>query len=207
MRAIYGLSTNKLQKMINGNRRTVGYKLAVWNCGRGLIQEGFSVKLNEVKHFLRNKRPHCLGVIESDLFSHKSQINRAKYTTAELKEILDIEGYNIEFPSSWECHGQARLICYVSQEIKCTRRKLNNDFDHLPTITLDIGLGKATKTTVHYYYREWKNGVTGESDSSSQFHHIRQHISQWREIVNLGRNFVALGDANLCALSWDEQNF
>ena len=58
-----GLSTNKLQKMINGNRRAVGYKLAVWNCGRGLIQEGFSVKLNEVKHFLRNKRPHCLGII------------------------------------------------------------------------------------------------------------------------------------------------
>ena len=83
-----GLSTNKLQKMINGNRRAVGYKLAVWNCGRGLIQEGFSVKLNEVKHFLRNKKPHCLGVIESDLFSHKSQTNRAKYTTAELKEIF-----------------------------------------------------------------------------------------------------------------------
>ena len=89
-----GLLINKIQKIINGNRRSVGYRLAVWNCGRGLIQEGFSVKLNEVKHFLRSKKPHCLGVIESDLFSHKCQTSRAKYTTAELKEILNIDGYN-----------------------------------------------------------------------------------------------------------------
>ena len=70
-----GLLINKIQKIINGNRRSVGYRLAVWNCGRGLIQEGFSVKLNEVKHFLRSKKPHCLGVIESDLFSHKLNID------------------------------------------------------------------------------------------------------------------------------------
>ena len=36
-----GLSTNKLQKIINGNRRSVGYRLAMWNCGGGLAQEGF----------------------------------------------------------------------------------------------------------------------------------------------------------------------
>ena len=60
-----GISVNKFQKIINGNRRAVGYRLAVWNCGRGLIQEGFSTKLNEVKHFLQSKKPHCLGVIES----------------------------------------------------------------------------------------------------------------------------------------------
>jgi preprotein translocase subunit SecG len=32
-----GLKPNKLQKIINGNRRSLGYKLAVWNCGRGLL--------------------------------------------------------------------------------------------------------------------------------------------------------------------------
>ena len=31
-----GPSINKIQKIINGNRRSIGYKLAVWNCGRGL---------------------------------------------------------------------------------------------------------------------------------------------------------------------------
>ena len=38
----YELSVNKAQKIINGNRRSVGYKLAVWNCGRGLVKDGFS---------------------------------------------------------------------------------------------------------------------------------------------------------------------
>ena len=109
-----GLSINKFQKMINGNRRSVGYRLAVWNCGRGLIQEGFSTKFQEVKHFLQTKKPHCFGVIESDLFSHQSQTSRVKYTTAALKEILKVDGYKIEFPTSWEVHGQARLIYYVS---------------------------------------------------------------------------------------------
>ena len=77
----------------------------------------------------------------------------------------------------------------------------------MPTITLEIGLGRATKTLVHYYYREWKNGVTGESDNSSQVVQMKQHINQWREIADSGRNFVILGDANLCALSWNEPNF
>ena len=179
----------------------------MWNCGRGLVQEGNSNKFNEVKHFLQSKKPHCLGVIESDLFGHQSQTNRVKYTTAELKEILRVDGYNIEFPNSWENYGQARLICYVSEEIKYSRRILNENFDHLPTITLDIGLGKAAKTVAHFYYREWKNGVTGESNNSSQLNHMKQHIRQWREIANSGRNFVALGDANLCSLSWNDPNF
>ena len=95
----------------------------------------------------------------------------------------------------------------LSQEIKCTRKILNASFDHLPTITLEIGLGKATKTIVHYYYREWKNGVTGESDSTSQLNYMQQHVNQWKEIADSGRNFVTLGDANLCALSWNEPNF
>ena len=118
-----------------------------------------------------------------------------------------MDGYNIEFPNSWENYGQARLICYVSEEIKYSRRILNENFDHLPTITLDIGLGKAAKTVAHFYYREWKNGVTGESNNSSQLNHMKQHIRQWREIANSGRNFVALGDANLCSLSWNDPNF
>ena len=36
---------------------------------------------------------------------------------------------------------------------------------------------------------------------------MKQHINQWREIADSGRNFVILGDANLCALSWNDPNF
>ena len=196
---------NKLTHALNGNRRSIGYKLAVWNCGRGLIKENFSTKLQEIKQFIENKKPHCYGVIESDIFSHISPINRnRKYTTEEVREKLKIDGYSIEFPQTWEAHGQARLICYVSDDIKYTRKYFDPQFSHIPSITLEIGIGRATRTTVHYYYREWKNGVTGEDDHASQVAHLKQHISQWEEIANAGRNFVTLGDANVCALSWNE---
>ena len=203
-----GLSVNKIQKIINGNRRSVGYRLAVWNCARGLVQDGFSHKLHEIKQFITEKKPQCFGIIESDFYGHDSQVfGVKKYTTNEIREKLNIDGHKIEFPQSWDSHGQARLICYVSESLKYTRKKLNESHDHIPSITLEIGLGKATRTTVHYYYREWKNGVTGQDDASSQLTHLKHHISQWEEIANTGRNFVTLGDANLCALSWNENNF
>ena len=203
-----GLQPNKIQKIINGNRRSQGYKLAVWNCGRGLVQEDFSIKLNEIKKFVESKKPHCFAIIESDFFSPQSDANRArKYTTNEINENLKIDGYKIEFPKTWNIHGQARLICYVSEEIKYTRKYFDQTFDHIPSITLEIGLGRATKTIVHYYYREWKNGVTGESSPASQLADLRLHINQWEELVNTGRNFVSLGDANLCSMSWNEDNF
>ena len=100
---------------------------------------------------------------------------------------MKIYGYKLEFPQTWTNHGQARIICYVSDEIKYTRTIFANN-DHIPSIT-------------------WKNGVTGEGDNNSQLAHLKQHISQWQELVDTGRNFVALGDANLCAKSWNENNF
>ena len=206
--AYSGLSINKIQKIVNGNRRSVGYKLAVWNCGRGLVQQGYSIKLNEIKQFIEAKKPHCFAVIESDFYGHNSEINRVnKYTTNEIREMLKIDGYKIEFPKTWDTHGQARLICYVSEDIKYKRKYFNQDHDHIPSISLEIGLGKATKTVVHYYYREWKNGVTGESDATNQLSDLKNHIKQWEELANTGRNFVSLGDANLCALSWNDHNF
>ena len=186
-----GLSINKIQKIINGNRRIIGYKLAVWNCSRGLIQDDFSSKLVEIKQFINTRKPHCFGIIESGLFSHDSQVNRhRKYSSTEIREKLKIDGYNIEFPSSWYTHGQARLICYVSDEIKYRRKHLNDGLDHIPSITLEVGLGKATKTTVHYYYREWTNGVTGESDNASQLVQLQQHVGQWEALVRSGRKFI-----------------
>ena len=65
----YGLSNNKIQKIINGNRRIIGYKLALWNCSRGLIQDGFSSKLEEIKQFVDLKKPHCFAIIESDIYN------------------------------------------------------------------------------------------------------------------------------------------
>ena len=193
-----GLQPNKIQKIINGNRRSQGYKLAVWNCGRGLVQEDFSIKFNEIKKFVESKKPHCFAIIESDFFSPQSDANRTrKYTT---NENLKIDGYKIEFPKTWNIHGQARLICYVSEEIKYTRKYFDQTFDHIQSITLEIGLGRATKTIVPYYYREWKNSVTKKSSPASQ-------LADSGCTSTSGRSLASLGDANICSMSWNEDNF
>ena len=201
------MSSNKIQKIYNGNRRNVGYKFAVWNCGRGLLQEGFSIKLSEIKQLISKYKPHSFGIIESDLYSTKSSKSRKTFTQAEIRDNLKIDGYKIEFPKTWEKHGEARIICYVSDEIKYSRKWLQDGNDHIPSITLEVGLGKATRTTVHYFYREWKNGVTGEDDRTSQQVQLKQHINQWEQIVRGGRQFVALGDANVCAMSWNDPSY
>ena len=141
-----GVLLNKIQKILNGNRNKKGYKFALWNCGRGLLSEDGQAKITEVQQFIDQKRPHCFGIIESDLFGVNSDKNRKKYTTSEINEKLKIDGYSLELPFSWNIHGQARILCYVSNEVKYARINLNNGNDHLPSITLSVGLGRATKT-------------------------------------------------------------
>ena len=202
-----GISINKLVKIINGNRKKKGYRLALWNCGRGLLQNYGSGKLDEIRQFIESKHPHCFGIVESDLFGTNSQFNRRKYTSDEILEKLKIDGYKLELPATWSKHGQARIICYVSEEIKYTRLNLNDGNDHIPTITLSIGSGKANSAAVHYYYREWKNGVTGETNHASQLRCLQQHLSQVEKLIQEGHQVVTLGDANVCALHWNDPNF
>ena len=54
-----GSEINKVMHMQNGNRRNLGYKIASWNCNRGLLQagEGESIKLTEIKLFIE-EHPH-----------------------------------------------------------------------------------------------------------------------------------------------------
>ena len=131
-----GLSINKIAKITNGNKKQAGYRIALWNCGRGLLQNDGTGKLTEIQQFIESKQPHCFGIVESDLFSNNSQTNRKKYSTAEIEEKLKIDGYRIELPSTWYDHGQAQMICYVSDEIKYTKINLNDGNNHIPSITL-----------------------------------------------------------------------
>ena len=60
---------------------------------------------------------------EADLHGLRSRITRRKnYSTQDLLEKLYIPGYSITLPDSWKLHDQARLIVYVSDEIKAVVR-------------------------------------------------------------------------------------
>ena len=46
-----------------------------------------------------------------------------------------------------------------------------------------------------------------ESDSVSQNIHLQQHLSQLEGLLKEEIQLVALGDANVCALHWNDQNY
>ena len=48
---IYGISNNKSQKIINGNRRTLGYRLSVWNCVVGWFKKAYHPNLMKLNSF------------------------------------------------------------------------------------------------------------------------------------------------------------
>ena len=204
-----GLSTNKLMKIINGNRNK-GYNLGVWNCRRGLIDGNgdASYKVSEVKSFIQRKHLHMLCLIEADLHSATSRIQRRNpLTTKEIKEKLAIPGFKIILPATWQKHGQARVLVYATEELKVKERSLGADYSDLPMLTFEIGFGMEKKTIVNYFYREFTSGVSGLSDPQSQYERLQRMINHWRSLAVIKKDLVCLGDANLCAQKWQDESY
>ena len=71
----YSCDINSIQHSITGNKRNIGYRIATWNCNRGLLKnlnETDSDKLTDIKLFVEEHNPHILGIIESDLHGPNS---------------------------------------------------------------------------------------------------------------------------------------
>ena len=64
---MYGLSVNKYMHIVNGNRGH-NYKIAMWNCRRGLVDlNGLpSEKFTEILHFVQLRQPHLFCIVEFD---------------------------------------------------------------------------------------------------------------------------------------------
>ena len=90
----YCCSVNKLEHSLHGNRK-IGYKIASWNCNRGLISnsERESDKMVDIKMFIEKHKPHLMAIIESDIHGPKSRIKINKYYTAsEICDKLNVDG-------------------------------------------------------------------------------------------------------------------
>ena len=114
-------SNNKLNHIINGNKRRIGYIIGFWNCRKKLIggSNHDTNKLTDIKTYVTKHSPHVFGIIESNLHGNNSLINKnKKYSTEEVKQKLNIEGYSLILPSSWSSHGQARVVAYVKDDIR-----------------------------------------------------------------------------------------
>ena len=195
--------------MINGNKHK-GYNLGMWNCRRGLTDGNCepSYKMSEVKAFLQNKKLHMLCIIEADLHSATSRIQRRNpLSTKDINNKLSIPGYKIFLPATWKKHGQARILVFAKDELKVKERVLNNQHSDLPMVTFEIGFGLEKKTIVNFFYREFTSGVPGLSDTQSQSERLLRMTQHWRSLAKIKKDMVCLGDANLCAYKWNEDSY
>ena len=121
-----GSNINNIVHALNGNRK-IGYKVAVWNCRRGLLNfDGTpSSKITEIKLYIQKHQLDVFGILESDLNGVGSRINRSRpLSTSDVHHSLHVDGYYILLPQSWHTHGQARIFVYIREGIQIKERKL-----------------------------------------------------------------------------------
>ena len=204
-----GLSNNELLKIINGNINR-GYNLGAWNCRKGLINGNgvASFKLDEVKEILNKKKLHMMCVIETDLHGRMSRsLRRNPLSRKEIEVILAIPGYNMYLPATWKHHGQARILVYAREDLKVSERSLAADLTDLPMITFEIGFSREKRTTVNFFYREFTSGVTGLNTLNDQLERLSRMVKHWRSLASSNKDLVCLGDANLCAVKWNDEDY
>ena len=203
----FPVNNNKLCHCLYGNRRNLGYKYFTWNCDRGMLSEN---KLEDIKLFAERRTPHVMAINEINLFrneDNKNYDNSSHLSTNQVLEKFRIEDYRIIFPDSWQKHDIARIICYVHNDINVRQIELQADESHLQSILLEVGFGKSSTHFVNPFYREWKSMITGKDDQSSQLEDLKRHINIWARCTNTNKDFISLGDINLCAKKWNDPGF
>ena len=201
---------NKTCHMVNGNRKVPGYKIAGWNCGRGLMSRNGKKtdKIADIKLFIEQNKPGLLGVIESDIHGLNSPSNRVtRFSKDDILDQLSIEGYSILLPDTWESYNQARIIVFARDDIKVKKRVNPDDVLDLPSMTLEIGIGRERKTLVNYYYREWTGGISSDNSQAGQHDRFSRQVQHWRDLRMEDKDLLLVGDANFCSQSCSDPDY
>ena len=192
-------SINLVMHALEGNRQN-SYDLVAWNCNRALVlsTENDSATFLDIKLYIQKYKPHMFAVIESDLHGPNTTATHrtTTFTKETLKDKLYIEGYKIEFPMSWESFGQARIIVFVSENIRAKQIKLSLPDSDLPSMSFEVGLGREKKSIVNFYYCEFTGLATGKSQAA-QKDRLNRQVLHWRSLAALDRDILLLGDAIL----------
>ena len=189
-----GVTPNVLTHAITGNKK-IGYNVAIWNCRKGLLKgDGSpSAKVTDIQLYLQKHNLDLFGVIESDLHSSESRIYRKHpLSTSEIHQKLHIDGYSLLRPQSWYSHGQARVIGYVRECLKIKERKINRADSDLPSISIELGIGREKKTCFNLFYREFTGGISGLKDVNSQKDRLTRQIDHWKSLYAGGKDFCVL---------------
>ena len=126
-------------------------------------------KMSEVRNFIKNEKPHILGISEAEL-----------KTSHHCKDSLNVPGYDIILPKSWDTYGKARVIVYIKRSLS---------YDHLPelehadvqSIWIRAGFKNTKKVYFSHQYREHTN--TLGSTMAAQGSTFAKMLSQWKEAL------------------------
>ena len=127
--------------------------------------------------------------------------------TKDIHNILGIPGYKLILPSSWQAHGQARLLVIAREELQVKIRDQGVQNSDLPTLTCEISLARERKTVVNFFYREFTGGVSGLADMPAQVERLARQAAHWQSLCAGSKDVICLGDANLCTKRWNDENF
>ena len=202
--------TNKVCHSSHGNKNKPGLKIAAWNCGRGLMSRNSNIsdKMTDIKLFIQKHQPSIFGIIESDIHGLNTPSARVTtFTKEDILQQLSVSGYTVFLPDTWDSFNQARLIILAKQDVKIKQRANPHFIHDLPSITLEIGLGRERKTLVNYYYREWTGGLTNDCTQAAQLDRFSRQVEYWKMLVQEDRDLLLLGDANYCSLTCSDPNY
>ena len=118
------MTINAYFRMINGNRGS-SHNIGMWNCRKGLTdgENRPTYKMIEVKQFIEDHNLHLLCLVEAGLHGPASRVRRKNPITTEgIMNNLQIEGYRIILPKTWQYHNQARIILFAKDDIKVTEK-------------------------------------------------------------------------------------
>ena len=186
-----GLTINKLCHILFGNKRNIGFKYLSWNCDRGFIAHK---KVEDIKLFAQKYKPDFMAISEVDLRrdeNNKYENSTNVLSTCQVYDKLNIEGFQLFLPPSWAIHNTARLIVYANNELNLKLKPVLPTETHLQNIILEAGYGKSKTHYVNFFYREWKNSVTGKNDYAAQLADLSLLSDIWRRCLAEARTKIS----------------
>ena len=138
------------------------------------------------------------GIIEADLHSATSRtFRRQPLQTSSLLDNLEIPGFTILLPRTWDLHGQARLVLFVRQGLRYKIILTPDYCTDLPVVTLTASKGGERPSTFSFVYREYTGGVTDSGCSDSQKERLARLVKWWKSLEASQDDPNILGDINL----------
>ena len=126
----------------------------MWNCRKNLIDSSKKAthKKIEIIDFLQKKKLDILCLVEAGLHGATSRHRRINpLTTRDIHNILGIAGYKLTLPSTWQAHGQARILVISREELQIKLHDPGAQNCDLPTITCEISLAREKKTVLNFF--------------------------------------------------------